>query len=293
MEQYKTNVITVMAFLRENDFSASVISQHKLCYQELQQYLFDANLDYSCETVRQWLESHRQDWNYRKYTGYKHCIDQLDDVFQSNTISLDYLAPRTSAYSMLKDDYKSILDAFISEAAHGDDRYRIACSRFLLYLQNSGLKCISELDYDLLLKFHEDDYHKSSKSKDTYEDLIRNFLRYLAAQGKCDIGLSLTLNKLLIHKIIRLPDEVIHSFSDNGSEFYTLSWSIISDFISKLKDARYGKTVILSSEHIMTLLYIFLEMYNTSLNSALLWHWFDTIKPMLGSVWKQHRRTLC
>lgn len=293
MEQYKTNVAIVMAFLRTNDFSASVISQHKLCYQELQQYLLDEKLDYSYETACQWTASHEKDWKYRKYTGYKHCIDQLDDVFHFNAISPDHLSPRTSAYGLLNDDYKSILNDFISEAASEDDRYRIACSRFLLYLQNSGLKSISELTYDLLLKFHSDDYHRSSRSKDTYEDLIRSFLRHLATQGICDIGLSFALNKLLIPKIMRFPDEVINRLSGNASECYMISWGIISDFLFKMNEARYGKTVLKCSKHVLTLLYIFLEMHNTTMNKKLLWYWFDNIKPALGSSWKQYRRTLC
>jgi len=60
-----------------------------------------------------------------------------------------------------------------------------------------------------------------------------------------------------------------------------------------MKKARYGKTVIKSSKHILTLLYIFLEMHNTVLNNKLLWYWFDSVKPALCSNWKQHRRTLC
>lgn len=75
---------------------------------------------------------------------------------------------------------KAELDDFLDNGlvTPDDDRYRIACARFLLYLQNKGLQSISQLDYSGLLDFHKDDYHKSSISKDIYEDLIRVFLRY-------------------------------------------------------------------------------------------------------------------
>ena len=46
------------------------------------------------------------------FTGYRHCIDQLEDVFQYGAISLDHLGSRASAYSLLNGYYKSILDPF-------------------------------------------------------------------------------------------------------------------------------------------------------------------------------------
>ena len=60
-----------------------------------------------------------------------------------------------------------------------------------------------------------------------------------------------------------------------------------------MADARYGKTVLKSSKHILTLLYTFLDMHQICLDDTLLWYWFDKITPLLGTGWKQHRRTLC
>ena len=34
-------------------------------------------------------------------------------------------------------------------------------------------------------------------------------------------------------------------------------------------------------------------MHHAVLNDELLWHWFSQIKSLLGSGWKQHRRSLC
>jgi integrase len=293
MEQYETNVATVMIFLKANDFSPSVISLHRLCYQELKDYLLASNLSYSSEIAYQWIESNQASWNYRKYTGWRHCIDQLEDVYSMGYISLDHLAYRKSAYALLSDAFKSTIDSFISDSSIADDRYRVACARFLLYLQNNSLSDISELDYDVLLQFHQEDYHCSSKSKDVYEDLIRVFLRYLAVQGMCSLGLSLALNKLLIHQIINLSDEELNGRSDTDQKYLSETWIIILEFLTKMTDARYGKTVLKSSKHILMLLYIFLDMHQICLDDTLLWYWFDKIKPLLGTNWKQHRRTLC
>ena len=293
MEQFVKNVTTVMDFLKANGFSPSVISLHRLCYQELKDYLLNSNLRYTTEIAYQWIESNQAIWNYRKYTGWRHCIDQLEDVYNMGCISLDHLAYRKAAYALLNDSFKSTMDSFISESSITDNRCRIACARFLLYLQNNSLSNISELDYDILLQFHQEDYHRSSKSKDVYEDLIRVFVRFLAAQGMCTFGLTLALNKLLIHQIIKLSDEELNSCTDTEQKYPSVTWSIILEFLTKMTDARYGKTILKSSKHILTLLYIFLDMHQICLHDTLLWYWFEKIRPLVGTSWKQHRRTLC
>ncbi|MBE0451633.1 MAG: tyrosine-type recombinase/integrase [Clostridia bacterium] len=206
---------------------------------------------------------------------------------------MNHLMHRKSAYTLLNGSFKSTIDSFILDSSIADDRYRVACARFLLYLQNNSLSDISELDYDVLLRFHQEDYHRSLKSKDVYEDLIRVFLRFQAVQGKCSFGLSLALNKLLIHQIIKLSDEELNSSTDTDQKYPSVTWNIILEFLTKMTDARYGKTVLNSSKHILTLLYIFLDMHQICLDDPLLWYWFDKIKPVLGTSWKQHRRTLC
>lgn len=293
MEQFETCVCTIMTFLKEKNYSASVISQHKLCYQDIREYLISNKLEYSKNVGYQWIENSRDNWGYRKHTGYRHCIDQLNDVFVSGHISLDHLSPRSSAYNMLSSDFKAILDGFISDTNCSDDRYRIACSRFLYYMQNRNIQNIDELGYEDIIDFHNNDYHRVQKSKDTYEDLIRVFLRYLASINLCDIGLSLTLNKLLIDKIVVIPFGELQFSQNSTNEAYNISWLQITNFITELRKVRYGKTVINSSEHILTLLYIFLQMHQIQLNEQLLWYWFDKVRTLLGSNYKQHRRSLC
>ena len=184
-----------------------------------------------------------------------------------------------------------MLDTFIRDHHENDDRYRIACARFLLYLQSKGLGNVSELNYDILLQFHKEDHHSSYKTKDVYEGLIRKFLRYLAEKDICSHGLALALNKLMIHQIIKLSDEELRKSS--GKTYPPVTDDLIDGFLTGMAEARYGKTVLKSSRHILTLLYVFLDMHHASLNDGLLWLWFNQVKPLLGSGWKQHRRSLC
>lgn len=175
MKQFETNVAIIMKYLRSEGFSPSVLSAHRLCYQELLEYLTVSGQEYSPEIAYQWIETNKSSWSYRKYTGYRHCIDQLEDIRKDGSISLDHLCFRKPAYNTLSPYFKIILDDFIKEHTEADDRYRIACARFLLYLQNNGISVITELDYEILIRYHFEDYHSSAKSKDVYEGLIRKF----------------------------------------------------------------------------------------------------------------------
>lgn len=293
MEQYDKNVTVILEFLVAENFSASVISLHRLCYKALRKHLTEEKIFYSSDAAYRWIDDNKACWNYRQHTGWRHCVDQLEDVYAKGHILPDHLGVRKSAYCLLSETLKAELDDFLDNGvANPDDgRYRISCARFLLYLQYKGLQSISQLDYSGLLGFHKDDYHKSSISKDVYEDLIRVFLRYSSDHGKCPLGFSLALNKLLIHQIVEIPDTELPG--TNQTEFPVISWSIIETFLKEMANARYKKTVLKSTRHILTLCYIFLDMHSFSRTEENLWLWFNHVKPFLGTGWKQCRRSLC
>lgn len=256
-------------------------------------HLTGEKIFYSSDAANRWIDDNKACWNYRQHTGWKHCVDQLEDVYTKGHISPDHLGVRESAYCRLSETLKAELDDFLdNELVNPDDgRYRISCARFLFYLQNKGLQSISQLDYSGLLSFHKDDYHKFSISKDVYEDLIRGFLRYSSDHGKCSLGFSLALNKLLIHQIVEIPDTELPG--SNQTELPVISWSIIETFLKEMANARYKKTVLKSTRHILTLCYIFLDMHSFSRTEENLWLWFNHVQPFLGAGWKQHRRSLC
>lgn len=97
MKQFEISASEVMSFLKEEDFSASVVSLHRLCYQDMSEYLAANMLEYSPDIGYHWAEIHHKSWSYRKYTGYMHCIDQLNDVYETGRISRNHLSPRASA----------------------------------------------------------------------------------------------------------------------------------------------------------------------------------------------------
>lgn len=291
MNQYDKNANRVLDFLKADGYGASAVSEHRVCYREFRKYLVSNGLPYSPEIAEHWLNCCKDDWTRDQLSSNKKCITHLNDIYVLNSIPREHLGQHRPCYDMLAKDNKIAISEFISSNPiySRDCTFKASCSKFLLFLQINGASSIQALTYDLLLRFHEEDTHASYKSKDVYEDKIRAFLRYNFDEGNCTIGFSLALNKLLIPQIIKL-DAVPASIASSDD---ILQFDTIASFISKLKSERYSHSVIKYSKHILTLLYIFLDMHRLGFSEEVIWYWFELVKPKLKSCWKQARRTLC
>ena len=292
MQQFDKNVSRLIEYLERDNFSSSVIYNHKKCYREFREYIYERNLVYSSVIADEWINENSDSWNYRRLTSWHLCIMQLEDFYNLEYIHLDHLGPRSSAYTLLSEGFKKELDDFIlnCQPKTADDRYRVSCSRFLLYLQNNGLQSINQLTCELVMRFHEEDYHKSQCSKDVYEDLIRVMLHYFAQNDVISLACALVLNKLLIHQIVVINENKLGLFKSEDA--HKITWQMVEQFICELQNIKYSYTNIKAAKNILTLLYVFLEMHHMLLSRELLWIWFEKVKPTKGSSWRQHRRSL-
>ena len=304
MNQYDSNVQKVMAFLVDHDYSPSHISLHRVCYREFRSFLVATEQMYSVEQTVNWLDSNKFKWSKRRYLGYSHCLEQLEDVYKANEIQPEHLSPQYSAYKHLIPSLKSELDAYLKYCKSTDTpRYieekRVMCSRFLLYLQEHDIYSVSEISYTLMISFHEDDFHRTQKTKDVYEDCARYLLRYYAQMGKCNTGYSLILNKLLIHQVIILSDmsddhvNEMDFLREESLDFPpTEFWDACREFQGIIKKYRYADTMRTCSLHTLTLLFLFLDMHNLGYTPRIAWIWYEEVKPLLGTNWAMSRRTL-
>ncbi|MDI9470768.1 MAG: tyrosine-type recombinase/integrase, partial [Bacillota bacterium] len=290
LKTYDSNVGKVMEFLHREGYSPSLCSQHGRFYRDFRTFLRENNLGYSDSTVEDWLRIVQKSKNRRQYAGARHCMAQLRDISSEAFISPAHLGFRASAYSLLMPQAKTEVDEFLaSDAKHQRNNLcRLACARFMLYLQKCDIPSVQQLNYAALLAFHEEDYHRSYKAKDVYEDHIRAFLKYHAGLGRCSLGLSIALNKMLIPKIVHVER---NDFEQESGEFIT--WRGIELFLEKMRSSGYGETVLASTKHILSVLYVFLDMHALRLNATVLWRWFDLVKPRLATNFRQARRSLC
>lgn len=304
MNQYDSNVQKVMAFLVDHDYSPSHISLHRVCYREFRKFLVATNQMYSVEQILNWLNSNKSKWNRRRYLGYSHCLDQLEDIFKANEIQPGHLSPQCSAYKHLTPSLKSELNTYLEYCKSTDtpsyiNEKRVMCSRFLLYLQEHDIYSVSEISYTLMISFHEGDFHRTQKTKDVYEDCVRYLLRYYAMMGKCNIGYSLILNKLLIHQVIVLSDmsddhvNEIDFLREESLDFpSTEFWDICQKFQGVIEKYRYADTMRTCCLHTLTLLFLFLDIHNLGYTPRIAWIWYEEVEHLLGTNWAMSRRIL-
>ncbi|MDU3053535.1 hypothetical protein [Clostridium sp.] len=110
MNQYDMNINKVMKFLIENNYGSTSKHLHKICYENFKSYLKINKQAYSFENAQKWLEINQNYWTYRKYTGYKHCLEQLEDIFSNGDISLAHISPQVSDYTKLSNKLREELD---------------------------------------------------------------------------------------------------------------------------------------------------------------------------------------
>lgn len=90
----------------------------------------------------------------------------------------------------------------------------------------------------------------------------------------------MALNKLLIPQIVSLNDTSIIASEENQRK---ITLSELERFLDALSAKKYGRSVMKYSRHILSLLYIFLDMHHLGINEVILWKWFEQIKPLLGT----------
>lgn len=304
MNQYDSNVQKVMFFLDENNYSYSVKRMHVVCYQTFREYLKEKNSTYFPDDANTWLESNKELWNKWKYTGYRHCMSQLEDVYSFGTVKLEHTGPHGSDYAALIPNLRQELNRYLDVCKETDiegyvSEKRISCSRFMMFLQKIGLVSIEDIDYAVVIEFHQKDFHRSWKTKDVYEDHIRAMFRYFAECHLCRFGYSVILSKLLIPHVILISDfqndhaELIEHYRQDSLDFPASEfWDATIEFYKVLKEHRYALTVKKSSQHILTILYLFLDMHDLGYMPEISKVWFEEVKPLVGTGWKQWRRTL-
>lgn len=304
MDQFDSNVQKVMDFLTERDYSSSHKSLHKVCYRQFQAYLLANQKAYSYEEGISWVEMNTPYWTDRVVKGYKHCLLHLHDVYTHGDVMPEHLHPQHSYYPQLCGPLKMSLDEYIhSIQPDYEEKYissiTVGCARFLLFLQKRKITCIENISYEDVIAFHIEDIHQSQKAKDRSECDIRRMLRYFSCTKQLSAGYSVILNKQFLHQVIKLSDlpestrERIQELRGESMDFPASEFRDAADgFQCLLEGCRYSSTIRKCSMHVLTLLFLFLDMHGLGYMPEISWIWFENAKPLLLSNWKMHRRTL-
>lgn len=189
--------------LLDTNYSTSVVYVHKKSYQDFRYYLERTQTEYSFEAGLLWLEKYKEIWKHSKYKANRLAIYQLNDMFNTGTISAQHIYENSPSYRRLPDWCRATLDQSLAverlsfKTVYVDTK-RIACSHFLDYLCAEGIQEFGEITYHNIITYHSLGQHTSQKSRDYYEGIVRNYLEYLYHKICLPLSLSLSLNKFNI-----------------------------------------------------------------------------------------------
>jgi integrase len=301
MNQFDRNAERIVAFLREQKYTASTVCAHKKCYSELRSHLTETGIDYSFETALDWIKQGSERRGRRISANYRHFVIHLDDMDRLGVIPAYHLSYHFPPFTRLSETLAKELGMFLDSIGTENMRenMRMRCSNFLLFLQESGVSSVAETTYDHINRFLNEDTHKTRKSKDAFECAARRLLAFHHCGLGISIGLSYACNKKMsphIRPPAEMPDRVIKEVVKLRGE--SLSFPLakyhdaIDGYADCLKRHLYSKNIISHAKRTCRLLYLFFDMHGTGYSPELGLLWLSELKPALGTGWKQTRRAL-
>lgn len=305
MKEYDANVRVVMDFLESQGFSKSAVSIHRVCYNTFRKYLKENKFEYSYESGVKWQNQNELLWPKWRIKCNRICIKQLDDVYKKGVPDRYHPYQYPTNVSQLEKNFKAELYEYLNSDCFKtkNDTYlydaKMKCSDFLLHLQNQGKKSVREISYDDVINYCLKKTSRSTKTFDRYISQVRKFLKYYAVKGHIRKGFSIAINRLLIPQFIRYESisnqdrDKINILKSRTPAFSSEEmWDVVNEFLIVLERNNYSITVKRCSKHFLSLLFIFLDMYDIGYTSEIAWIWFENVKPLLLSGWKMHRRNL-
>jgi len=214
----------VKKYLKDNNYSYSIVMNHLRCFRLLERYLEDQNESYSELSAMQWLQSIHSGLCFSTLKVYKQALERLDAAYSNKKIiNTKAVYEAHQKYQHLEPWCRNTLDAFMktiqSEYDHSYLRtIRNSVARFLDYLTSNGISKPKDITHCTIADFYRDDIHNSYKSKDVCNNCICRFLRYLSEIGEIKASIPLTLDKCVLSHLVyieTLPSKIQMDFREN------------------------------------------------------------------------------
>ncbi len=299
---YNETVEKVMVLLKEKEVCSSSQKSHRDCYESLGLYMNQKNESYSDAIRESWFADIRNDLPSQRYTVWVQYIYQLEEMDSTGTISDRRLYLNRPNYEKLPTLWRKDIDVYLDDCS---TRYtsrtlesaRIYCSEGLLFLEDIGVHCITDVNYESIIKLIETKMDCSDKTKARILINTARMIRFYGIKGLCPMNYSLVFNcKIYPHigSVSGFSDEsrkVLDNITDvimSAEEFY----KSVTSFIELLETRGYVGTTLKLARHALTALYLFLDIHRFGFHQDIMWVWFSEIKKSMGSSWLHWRRIL-
>lgn len=303
MDQYDSNVQTIMNFLKDEGSKAPKLSIHRVCYRKFKEYLLSSGYEYSKGKGNEWQEENATIWSKWRVKENRICIKQLKETYELGYPRKYHRYIYPTWYSQLNEILSQELDSYMKDFPSDNEEYRHAvkmmCSDFLLFLQYRGKASITDVGYEdaECYFYHETERNKTTKA--LYVNQARAMLIHYYNQGILKRSLGFHMDSLFVNQIVSLDIfsaediDKINACREESMDFPAVEmWDALSEFIKVMADHNYSETNKKCANHTLTLLFIFLEKYELGYFPKIASIWFEYEKRFLGVSWKASRKVV-
>ena len=294
-------------YLSQNHYCSSLILANERCFRDLKCYLERKGADYSPIEAEAWLSecSPRIAKNDRSH--YNVAVLRLRDIHDYGYILPEHDTRHHQSYSILSDDWKDILDNYLSEI--GKDLapktvvcHKYQCARFLIFAQRQGASKPDEITFDILVSFYDEHRPRTSNGKTQSDAKVASMLNHFYRQGLVPYSFTIIIHYLAVgRKQGCYWNAVSKDARAKISELCTKDETVSIETLIGYKEAaialheqnEYSKTMKAAYNRAADLLIMFLEMNGYNYSPAIARIWFFEIQNCFGTEASTIRRSLC
>ncbi len=197
--EYDAAVKQLTEIHKNQKYSPSIQKLNSQATRDFRVFM-DANFfAYSHELALEWLELQRTKWSRAKYLAFRRVLLSINEILCTGTLSTACFSTHEPKYS-LSGWGSNLLSQYLRERAREGCAVstlimiRSSCSRFIVFLDTSGIVSEKGITPEIIKDFQAQDSHRTVQGKNAYAIKIRGFLRFLARKGLVPETLELAVS---------------------------------------------------------------------------------------------------
>ena len=196
-ELYDRAVQSVLDYMGEQGYARTPRKEFRRATREFRAYLADLHLEFSWSTAQAWVNRVRSDIPHQRYLSCRRAVALVHHVMRYGSmqnVPVSFGDIRTK-YE-ISTCFRPLLDSYLARRSEDGCQHsalqmdRVACARFLLYLQSRQINDVAQIDPTIIKDYHKQTQHTTVEGKNAYVRRVRGFVRYLASLGLVPVTLE-------------------------------------------------------------------------------------------------------